>query len=86
MSSGNTRQITPYTLLERVRDSEYPNTLYAKREGECTGKYWYEDGHLHYEGERARGTDYPFDAFLADYNDGSIELQFDVNPEEATER
>lgn len=77
ISSGNTEQITSYTLLERVRDCEYPDTLYAERSEECTGKYWYEDGNLHYEGERKRGSDRPFEAFLADYYDDAIELRFD---------
>jgi hypothetical protein len=81
MSSGNTENIIAHTLLERVRDSEYPDVLYAVREDECTGKYWYDDNSLHYSGQRERGENNPFDSFLADYNDESTELQFSTEAE-----
>jgi hypothetical protein len=86
MSSGNTEQITAHTLLERVRDCEYPDVLYAERGGERTGKYWYDNNSLHYSGQKKRGSSRPFEVFLADYNDESVELQFDTDTGKAEGR
>jgi len=75
MSSDNSRFITHYTLLERLRDAEYPDILYATDGENMTGKYWCDDLDLQYEGERTKYVDSPYQAFLADFVDPTIDLE-----------
>jgi len=76
MSSGNTGFGDDYQLLERLRDCEFPNKLYAIKGNQYLRVYWYDsNGTLRVKGSATNRTDDVYESYLADYNSDTIHLQ-----------
>jgi len=77
MSSGNTGPTSPYTLIERLRDHEYPDYLYTVKDDELLRKFWYENHTLRYATKQPPAFDKAFDVFMTDYHDESTIMRLE---------
>jgi hypothetical protein len=76
MSSGNTGNVVPHTLIERLRDTEFPDYLYVTGSEAYISCYWYADNTLQSARVGESTFENPFKEFLADYYAIGTEIEF----------
>jgi hypothetical protein len=76
MSSGNTGNVIPHTLVERLQDPEFPDYLYVVESGAYISCYWYADNTLHSARVDESAFENPFKEFLADYYAIETKVEF----------